>query len=342
MVIRAHAVVGTLAILAILSAWRIVGLGGELASGAELLQVEITEWRVPWEGTRPRDPYVDRYHHVWFVGQFGDYVAKLDPKSGEFTRFNLEPGTGPHSIIVDEQGTIWYAGIQSAHIGKLDPQTGRITKLSLPNPAARDPHTLIWDRQGGIWFTVITGNFIGRLVPASNRIELLPVPTPRALPYGITLDARQRPWFTEFGANRLGSVDPQTLTIQEVTLPRAEARPRRLAATSDGALWYVDYARGFLGRLDPAGGKITEWQVPGGEDARPYAMTVDDRDRLWFVETGRQPNRLVGFDPATSMFFSVTEIKSGGGTVRNMVYYQPEREIWFGTDASTIGRARIP
>ncbi|MER3423929.1 MAG: lyase, partial [Nitrospiraceae bacterium] len=77
-------------------------------------------------------------------------------------------------------------------------------------------------------------------------------------------------------------------------------------------------------------------------DARPYGMTVDDRDRLWFVETGPQPNRLVGFDPAASDFFSVTEIKSGGGAVRNMVFYRPAREIWFGTDANTIGRAKLP
>lgn len=312
------------------------------SAGAEPVRVEIQEWRVPWEGTRPRDPFVDRQHQVWFVGQFGDYVARLDPRAGTFTRFNLDPGTGPHNVLVDEQGMVWYAGIRSAHIGKLDPQTGRITRFPMPDPAAQDPHTLLFDPQGSIWFTVIQSNFIGKLEPATGKIALIPAPTPKALPYGIVLDPAKQPWFAEFGANKLGTVDPAAMTIREVTLPRAEARCRRLAATSDGRIWYTDYARGFLGRLDPASGAIAEWKLPGGDDARPYGMIVDERDRLWFVETGLVPNRLVGFDPKTAAFFSVTEIKSGGGAVRNMVYYPPAREIWFGTDTNTIGRATVP
>jgi virginiamycin B lyase len=71
-------------------------------------------------------------------------------------------------------------------------------------------------------------------------------------------------------------------------------------------------------------------------------MTSDDADRLWFVETGAQPNRLVGFDPKTESFFSMTSIPSGGGTVRYMVFDKKTRLIWFGSDNNTIGRATIP
>jgi virginiamycin B lyase len=71
-------------------------------------------------------------------------------------------------------------------------------------------------------------------------------------------------------------------------------------------------------------------------------MAADDRGRFWLVETGPQPNRLVGFDPKSATFFSVTPIPSGGGTVRHMVFDAPSRTLWFGTDAGTIGRARVP
>jgi virginiamycin B lyase len=47
-------------------------------------------------------------------------------------------------------------------------------------------------------------------------------------------------------------------------------------------------------------------EEPRWPGSLPYAMTVDDADRLWFVETGVQPNRLVGFDPKTEHFISVT------------------------------------
>ena len=309
---------------------------------SRLNPIEITEWPVPWEQTRPRDPYVDQHNQVWFVGQRGDYVAVLNPPTGQFKQYPLDPGTGPHNLIVDDQDQVWYAGNRAAHIGKLDPATGQITKYSMPDPAADDPHTLVFGQPNEIWFTVQGGNFIGHLTMDTGQIRLLPLPTSYARPYGIVMDAANNPWFTQFGTNKLGTVTPSPKEVQDITLPRSQARPRRLALTSDGEVWYVDYAEGFLGQHSPETGKVQEWQAPGGDDARPYGMTVDDQDRVWFVETGLFPNRFVGFDTKTKKVISITEIKSGGGTVRHMVYHRPTQTIWFGTDANTIGRAALP
>ena len=306
--------------------------------------VAIEEWQVPWEDSRPRDPYVAPDGAVWFVGQRGDYLARLDPGSGELTKHDLEPGTGPHNLIVDAGGRVWYAGNRAAHVGRFDPGSGEITKIPMPEPEAggRDPHTLVEDGRGHLWFTVQGGNSVGRLATESGEVRLIAVPTERARPYGIVVSPAGRPWFTEFGANKLATVDPESLALREVELPRDDARPRRLALTSDGAVWYVDYATGYLGRLDPESGEIEEWPVPGGREARPYAMAADDRDRLWFVESGGEPNRLVGFDPKSEEFFAAGEVPSGGGTVRHMVFHEPTRTLWFGTDTNTIARAKVP
>ncbi len=304
--------------------------------------VEITEWAVPWQNTRPRDPYVDGQGRAWFVGQTADYLAYLDPETGEFKRYDLDPGAGPHNLIVDADGQVWYAGNRAAHLGRLDPATGQITKFPMPDPAARDPHTLVFDSHGDIWFTVQGGNFVGKFTRATGDVHLVKVPTSGARPYGIVLDAQDRPWIVLFGTNKLATVDPATMALREIPLPDEGARPRRLAITSDGLVWYVDYARGFLGRYDPASGAFAEWAAPGGSGSRPYGMAVDDKDRLWFVESGPDPNRFVGFDPATTAFFSTTNIASGGGTVRHMYFHGPTRTVWFGTDTNTIGRARIP
>jgi virginiamycin B lyase len=303
--------------------------------------VSIQEWLVPWERTRPRDPYVGPDGSIWFVGQTGHYIGRLDPKTGEFSRFELDAGTGPHNLIVDTENQVWYAGNLTGHIGKLDPKTGAIVKYPMPDSAARDPHTLIFNSAGAIWFTLQGSNMIGKFEPRTGGVELVRVPTPRARPYGIELDAAGRPWANLLGTNKLATIDPATLQLREITLPREDARTRRIAITSDGAVWYVDYARGHLGRYDPAANTFKEWITPGGTESRPYAMAVDERDRLWFVEGG-SPNHLIGFDPRTEEFFSSTAIPSGGGTVRHMVYHAPTREIWFGTDTNTIGRARIP
>ena len=304
--------------------------------------VEITEWQVPWEGTRPRDPYVDGQGRVWFVGQQGNYIAYLDPEKGTFKRYEIEEGTYPHNLIVDTQGSVWYAGNRNARIGRLDPKNGTVKTFPMPDSEARDPHTLVLDRDGDIWFTAQGGNVIGKLMTKTGKVHIIKVPTSRARPYGIKIDSKGRPWIVLFGTNKIATIDPETMELEEIDLPRPDTRPRRIEIDSNDILWYVDYSKGYLGRLDPKTRKVREWAAPGGESSRPYGTALDDKDRIWFVESGLDPNRLVGFDQKTEKFFSKTVIESGGGTVRHMYFHSPTREIWFGTDTNYIGRARIP
>lgn len=303
--------------------------------------VEISEWLVPWEKSRPRDPDVGSDGRVWFVGQRGDYVANLRPETGDFARYDLSRGAGPHNLIVADDGTIWYAGNADRHIGHLDPATARIERIEMPERKARDPHTLVFDANGDIWFTVQQGNFVGKLTVATREVQLIEVPTRKARPYGIVINSAGEPWVAAFGTSKLLRIAPDTMTLSEIDLPDDDARPRRLVTTSDDTVWWGDYERGYLGSFEPASGVFTEWPMPAGEDSRPYAMAADRDDRVWIVETGIEPNRLVGFDPATGEFFSQTDIPSGGGTVRHMVYFEPAGELWFGTDTNYIGRAAI-
>ncbi len=326
---------------------RIVLAAGALALYAAPLAAQqpslaIQEWTVPWERTRPRDPFVDRQGKVWFVGQTGHYVGRLDPATGEFTRFDLEPGAGPHNVIVAPDGMVWYSGNVTGYIGRLDPATGTITRFPMPDSSIRDPHTMVFDRRGDIWFTAQSGNVIGRLAVATGDIRLVRVSQPRSRPYGIMMDRQDRPWVVLFGTNRIATVDPATFALREYPLPRAEARPRRIAITSDGGIWYGDYAGGFLGRLDPRSGQVEEWPLPGGPSSRPYAIMQDDQDRVWVFETGAQPNVMVGFDTRTRRFMSPRPIPSGGGTVRHVFFDPTSHAIWFGADVGTIGRAPVP
>ncbi len=303
--------------------------------------IDIKEWTVPWDDTRPRDPYVAPDGKVWFCGQKGNYIAYLDPESGEFKRYEIPGGTYPHNLIIDKEGMVWYAGNRNAHIGKLDPKTGDIEQFYMPDPSARDPHTLVFNQEGDIWFTVQGGNYIGKLWTKTGEVQLWEVPTKRARPYGIKVDPNNRPWIVLFGSHKIATIDPATMQLQEIELPRKDARPRRMEITSDGMIWYVDYAKGFLGRMHPETHEVSEWPLPGSGGARPYGTAKDDQDRIWLVETGPDPNNLVGFDPKSESFFSNKVIPSGGNTVRYMYFHPPTREIWFGADTNTIGRVRI-
>jgi virginiamycin B lyase len=93
--------------------------------------------------------------------------------------------------------------------------------------------------------------------------------------------------------------------------------------------------------MTPAG-EFETWDAPAGAQSRPYALGIDDVGRLWYVETGPSPNRLVGFDPGAGRTIAVTPIASGAGAVRHMTFDPAERSLWFGTDANTLARVRVP
>jgi virginiamycin B lyase len=304
-------------------------------------QVNIAEWDVPWERTRPRDPMVAPDGTVWFCGQAGGYIASLNPETGEMKKYDLGEGAGPHNLIVAPDGMVWYAGNRRAHIGMLNPETGDITKYDMPDPAARDPHTLVWLPDGNIAFTVQGGNMVGHLDVTSGEVKLAAAENRGSRPYGIKVAPDGEVWVVLFGTNRLAHFDMVNVELHEFELPREEARPRRMEITSDGRIWYGDYAGGYMGVFDPETAEFTEWQMPSAGNARVYGMAKDDKDVIWFVETGVSPNRFVGFDTRSESFTRAADVPSGGGTIRHMYFDDNTGFIWFGADTNTVGRAIV-
>ena len=310
-----------------------------LALGAAPLTVQ--EWTVPWEGTRPRDPYVAGNGLVWFVGQEGNYIAHLDPRTGKFERYEIEAGTHPHNLVVAPNGMIWFTGNRNGRLVKLDPATRKLTNYPMPEGKADDPHTMVLDRAGNAWFTAQSSAVVGRLDAKSGKVRLWETGA-GTRPYGIEVDAQQRPWYVLFGTNQVGTIDPATMKERRFDLPEG-ARARRLVVRDD-AIWYGDYARGYLGRLDRATGQVEEFSMPGKAASLPYAMAGDDKGKIWLAETGVRPNRLVAFDPRAGKFTDrvATEGEEAPNTIRHMVFHGPTREIWYGTDRNTVGRLRVP
>ena len=124
------------------------------ADSPSVTQFDPKEWEVPYGAdTRPRDPYADAQGRVWFVGQNGNYIAYLDNKTGNFKRFEIDPGTNPHNLVV-EKGMVWFTGNRNNRIVKLDPATGKLTTYMIPDAAVRDPHTMTFDPKSGHLYLV--------------------------------------------------------------------------------------------------------------------------------------------------------------------------------------------
>lgn len=306
---------------------------------------EAKEWTVPYGAdTRPRDPYADSDGRVWFVGQEGNYVARLDPKTGEFRRYEIDAGTHPHNLIVHD-GAVWFTGNRNNRLVKLDPRTGRFETFMIPDSTVRDPHTMIVDaRRGVAWFTAQNSGVVGRFELATKRFRLWRTGD-GTRPYGIVLDSKGQPWFDLFGTNRIGTIEPGSAQIRTFAVGTERTRPRRIAITSGDQVWWGDYSRGYLGHLDPKTGATQEWPLPGGGASLPYGMASDDRDQVWLAQTGgtTTPASIVAFDTRSRTWGTPIPVgKPGPNTIRHMTFDPATRLIWFGSDQGTIGRITVP
>jgi virginiamycin B lyase len=86
--------------------------------------------------------------------------------------------------------------------------------------------------------------------------------------------------------------------------PTPNAGVRRVWSDSAGRLWVSEYNAGQVGRYDPTTGQWAEWRLPG-EQPRPYAIYVDERDKVWLTDTAGSVDGLVFFDPVTETFASI-------------------------------------
>jgi virginiamycin B lyase len=283
-------------------------------------QVTFKEWFVPTLGQRSRDPVQAADGSIWWAGQWGNLIGRINPATGEMKEYRLPANAMPHTVTIDDKGNIWYTGNKNATIGYLDPKTEKITEYKMPDPAAKDPHTAIFDRKGILWFTLQNSNMVGRLDPATGAVKLVTMKTSDSKPYGIKEDANGVLWVACNGSNCLVKVDPATMELTEVKLPIPQTTVRRLDIAGDGMIWYVNSSQGKLGRYNPKTGDIKEWASPSGPKSHPYAIVVVD-GIVWYNESAVRPDTLVRFDPATETFQSWA-IPSGGvhaGIIRHML-----------------------
>ena len=111
------------------------------------LEVTFKEWVMPRLGQRTRDPIQAADGTIWYAGQFGNLIGRLDPKTGVAKEFDLPPNSMPHTVQLDPKGRPWFSGNKNGSIGWLDPATGKTTTYRMPDPEAVDVHTITFDKK---------------------------------------------------------------------------------------------------------------------------------------------------------------------------------------------------
>ena len=70
-------------------------------------EISFTEWQMPTLGQRSRDPIQAADGSIWWAGQFGNLIGRLNPVTGEMKEYKLPPNALPHSVWLDDKGIPW-------------------------------------------------------------------------------------------------------------------------------------------------------------------------------------------------------------------------------------------
>jgi virginiamycin B lyase len=246
--------------------------------------LEIKEWPVPWVGTLPRDPYMAPDGGVWFVGQVGNYVARLDPATGDMKRFEIL-GAGPHTVIVDAEGTPWYAGNRDRHIGRLNPTNGEVDVVEVPGRGMR-PYGLVVDNDDRPWVAFMGSNAIGTVDPATMELAIHNTPDEgsRIRRIGVTSDGRI--WWVDAARGHVGVYDPTTDTMNQWQSPGGDRSSlHAMAVDANDRVWYVEAGLNpnrFISFDSKTETFISIDKVPSGGRSVRHMVFDPETNAIWF------------------------------------------------------------
>src|SRR5262245_1615733 len=249
------------------------------AAAAVAQELVVQEYPVA-AGSRPHDAVPDRSGFVWYAAQGDGTVGRLDPRTGDFVVVRPGPGSAPHGIIMGPDDAAWVTDGGLNAIVRVDPATLDVRVFPLPGPTA-GLNTATFDGRGVLWFTGQAG-YIGRLDPAVGVVEQFDAPRGRG-PYGIATTPDGTVYYASLAGSYIGRIEDDSGRVTVIDPPTPNQGARRLWPDSTGRIWVSEYNSGQLSRYDPTTGAWAAWRLPGSQP-RPYAIYVDERDRVWLSD----------------------------------------------------------
>jgi virginiamycin B lyase len=155
---------------------------------------------------------------IYFSSIAGDYIARVDPETGDAAVIDLpKPDLAPRRYV--------------------DPETGEIRVVQ---PAtAQGPRMLAADSQGRLWVTKWHAGELGRYDPADGSWREWRLPGGAPEPYAVYVDAQDQIWLSEFNLDSIFRFDQLTETFHRVRLPRSNGRVRQLNGRP-GEIWAAE------------------------------------------------------------------------------------------------------
>src|SRR6266571_5279872 len=184
---------------------------------------QFKEYPLKTAHSGPHGLVEDKVGNIWYTGNTGQLVGKLDPKTGAVTEYKMpDPNAkDPHSLVFDQNEILWFTLQNSNMIGRLDPKSGDIKLVTAPTAKSR-PYGIQVNSKG-VPFTVLFG---------TNKVASI---DPKTEPYGISA-IKDVIWYSESGTtpNTVVRFDPKTEKFQTWVIPGGGNIVRNTDVTRDG------------------------------------------------------------------------------------------------------------
>jgi len=247
-------------------------------------------------------PDPTKYGPVWYTAQGTGELGKLDPTTGNKSHISLGNRSALHGIIIGPDGALWITDEFLKAIVRVDPKTEEIKLFPIPENISNNKlNTATFDKKGVLWFTDRSG-YYGKLDPKVGNVEVFTAPRGPG-PYGITTTPDGSVYFTSWTGNYTARINLETGELTILEPPSKNSMPRRIWSDSQGHLWITEWNTGKLGEYDPATKNWQEWKLPG-DKPKPYAVYVDEKDKVWVSDFGLQngTQSMLRFDPDNEKF----------------------------------------
>jgi virginiamycin B lyase len=119
------------------------------------------------------------------------------------------------------------------------------------------------------------------------------------------------------------SDDAMKIVYVSYEMPGSNRFPGASKPERDGSIWIWEYRGHWFGKLDPKTGQITEYAIPGVDQASNHSVVIGPDGMIWFSE---QATDTVGkMDPATH---KITRYKEPSRGTKHTVVVDSKGMVW--------------
>ena len=235
---------------------------------------------------------------VWYTGNRGAHIGRLDPATGQVTRYPMPDSAArdPHTLVWDGAGDIWFTVQGSNFIGKLTVADGAVRLIPVPSPRAR-PYGIVLDRAGAPWIALFGTNKLATVDPGTFALREVALPRAEARVRRLTTTTDGRVWYADHAGGFLGAYDPVSGQFREWPLPSgAESRPYAMVVDARDRLWIVETGvqpNRFVGFDTKTERFLEAAAIPSGAGTVRHMMFEPRTNTVWFATDASTVGRAV-------------------------------------------------